>query len=175
MNDGNTGKLVPFRDRAKRPQPRAARRRNEPQRRTAGEGRPPTASERVWLARGLSAVAIYVVIYWIAIATGVLALDAHADLRGWTVSLVLADLAVAALAVLGVLELGRTEESTILFPYLASGGVIAISCARIGRAAAASFARDLAPSERLEIVAVVGCLMIGIWVVSYALRSRLAH
>ena len=172
MNDGNTGKLVPFRERAKRPAPRS--RRNEAPRRSL-DGRSPTASERMWLARALWGVAIYEVVYWIAIGTGVLSLDGHVDLRQWTVSLVLADLAVASFAVLAALELARGEDPNLVFPRLAAGGLIVISCARIGRASAASFLRDLAPSERLEIVAVVACLLVGIWVVSHSLRLRLGR
>jgi hypothetical protein len=175
MNDGNTGKLVFFRDHAKRPAPRAPRRRTETPRKSSGEGRVPTATETQWLSRALYAVAAYEVLSWLAIATGVLSLDAQVDLRQWTVSLVLADLAVAAFAVLGALELSRDDPKDLLFPRIAAGALISVCCARIGRAAAASFLRDLAPSERLEIVAVVACLMIGIWVISHSLRLRLGR
>ena len=175
MNDGNTGKLVPFRDRTKRQSARTLRRRSDGPRRAPGDGGTAVTTERLWLARALWGVAAYEVLYWIAIATGVLSLDGHQDLRQWTVSLVLSDLVVATFSVLAALELVRDEETNLLFPRLAAGGLIAICCARIGRAAAASFLRDLEPSERLEIVAVVGCLLIGLWVISHSYRLRLGR
>lgn len=171
MNDGNSGKLLFLRDRAKRPSPRVSRRRSDSPKRPSGEGRRP-ASEVTWLSRALYAVAACHVLYWIAIAGGVLSLEGDGELRSWTVSLVVADLVVAVLAVLGATELARGEAAGTVFSRVAAGALIGVASVRLGHAAAASFVRDLFPSERLEVVAIVACLVVGTWILSHALRLR---
>jgi len=172
MNDGNQGKLLFLRERSKRPPPRPTRRRSEIVKRPSGEGRLPTATESQWLARALYAVAAMHVLYWMGIAIGVLTFDAEGEVRTGAASLVLADLVVAVFAVLGATELGRQTPEVPVFTRVAAGALIAVACVRLGAAAEASFLRDLAPRERLEIVAVVACLVIGVWIVSHSLRLR---
>lgn len=172
MNDGNQGKLLFLRERSKRPPPRPTRRRSEIVKRPSGEGRLPTAIETQWLARALYAVALVHVLYWMGIAVGVLTFEAEGEVRTGSASLVLADLVVAMFAVLGAVELGRPSAEIPVFTRIAAGSLIAVACVRIGASAEASFFRDLAPHERLEIVAVVACLIVGVWIVSHSLRLR---
>jgi hypothetical protein len=176
MNDGNSGKLLFLRDRGKRPVTRSARRRSDSSKRPTGEGRTPAALEAVWLSRALWIVAAYYVLYWLAVALGVLSVAGDGGAQSWTVSLVVADVVVAILSVLGATELARTgEDSSLVFSHAAAGALLLVASVRLGHAAAASFDRDLVPSERLEIVAVVGCLVVGVWILSHSLRLRAAR
>lgn len=175
MNDGNTGKLVFLKDRGKRSVLRFARRRTDAARRTITERNRPTDKETLWLSRAFFGVAAYVALTWLAIGTGLAELGTSTEARDWMWSLLLADIAITVLAVLGGYELASASSAAGFYVRFAAGALLTFGLMRIGHAARESFARDLVPIERLEVCAIVACLWVGMWTISYSLRLRAEH
>jgi hypothetical protein len=172
MADSNSGKLYFLKDRGRRHSLRQARKR--PETNAAGDRkRAPSPQETVWLSRVLALQAAYFSLYWVAVSTEVLGIEGDTALRTWLYSLLVPELFVIAMAGMGSYDLMRNPGKRDLFVLLAGGSLVFLSLARLTYGIASSFRHDLAPGERLEMVAMFSTLCVAIWAISHSQRMRM--
>lgn len=172
---GNSGKLYYLRDRARRPSTRQLRRRIDGLGASEADRQRPPSNEALWLSRVLLAEAGYLVLYWLGVAAGVVAVPETVESRLWLYSLVPGDLGVAAVAGIAAVELSRGTPRREFFLLLASGGLVFLSLSRVSHGVLASFAMELSPGQRFHVTFMGVCLYVGLWAASFALRSRRAR
>lgn len=168
----DSGKLYYLRDRARRPAPRHARRRSDGGPVAETELRPPISREALWLSRVLFAEAAYLVIWWVGVGVGAVAVPENAESRLWLYSFLPADLLVAGVTGLAAWDLLRPSTKRDFVLVLAAGGLVFLSLSRLTHGIASSFVAELTPGQRLHVTLIGVCLYVGLWAASYALRAR---
>jgi hypothetical protein len=168
----SSGKLYYLRDRARRSAPRQSRRRPEGTGTSEADRHPPISKEALWLSRVLFAGAAYLVLYWLGVAAGVVAVPEVTESRLWLYSFVPGDLLVAGVSGVAAWDLLRGPGRRDFFLVLAAGGLMFLSLSRLTQGITASFVAELTPGQRLHVTLMGVCLYVGLWAASYALRTR---
>jgi len=168
----SSGKLYYLRERGRRAAPKQPRRRVDGAGASDADRHGPPSREALWLSRILFIEAGYLVVYWLGVALGVVAVPEATESRLWLYSFVPGDLAVAAVTGVAAWELLDRRVRRDFFLVLSAGGLVFLSLSRLAYGIGASFAADLTPGQRLHVTVMGVCLYVGLWAASYALRAR---
>jgi hypothetical protein len=160
-------KLVYLRDRA----PRAKVKQRKQSRRQESQPGDELASEAIWLARCLLAIAVINAVYWILVTTGSIQGD-NEEARRWLLSSSVSHVFVACSGAIGAALLYREVPRALVYVALSAGAMIVVALEGLARLFLAGDLAQLTLAARADILARAASLALGIWATSYVLRVQ---